>query len=371
MKTLQKSWMASVFLSVTQVLAGPGAHGPNGEHLSAPVAASPQAPTRLPDGSVYLPMAAQQRLGLRTALSRVTSVAVALELPGRVLMDPNAGGQVQALSGGKLIPGPKGLPVLGQAVRQGEVLAYVAFNANPLEVASQQAQLAELRASRQLAQQRVQRLQSLEGTVPRKDIEAARAEFESLTARESALGAGVASREALLAPVTGVIANARAVAGQVVDAKDVLFEVVDPARALIEALTADASLGPRLGSATLAGLPDVKLQFVGAARALREGMLPLTFRAASGAALPLAIGQPVTVIAALRQTVQGMALPAQAVSRNSANEPVVWVKAGAERFVPQPVTLQPLNAQTVAVTQGLDADARVVVQGAWLLAQIR
>jgi hypothetical protein len=373
-KTLQKSRMVLALLALlaaAQVLAGPGAHGPNGEHLSAPAVASPHAPARLPDGSVHLPMAAQQRLGLRTALSRMSSVAVTLELPGRVLMDPNAGGRVQTLSGGKLMPGPKGLPVLGQAVRQGEVLAYVAFNANPLEVASQQAQLAELRASRQLAQQRVQRLQSLEGTVPRKDIEAARAELESLTARESALGAGVAAREALLAPVTGVIASASAVAGQVVDAKDVLFEVVDPARALVEALTADASLGPRLGSATLAGLPGVQLQFVGAARALRDGMLPLTFRAASGAALPLAIGQSVTVIAALRQTVQGMALPAQAVSRSSANEPVVWVKVGAERFVPQPVTLQPLNAQTVAVTQGLDADARVVVQGASLLAQIR
>lgn len=366
-----KKLMAAAFMAATLAQAGPGAHGPNGEHLDAPAVASPNSLARLPDGSVNVPMAAQRRLGLRTAMAKETSAPATVELPGRVVMDPNAGGRVQALTGGRLQPGPRGLPVPGQAVRQGEVLAYVAFNANPIDAANQQAQLAEIRASRQLAAQRVARLESLEGTVPRKDIEAARTELQALAARESAIGAGVGARESLVAPVGGVIASASAVAGQVVEPRDVLFEVVDPARVLVEATTADAALGARMGQAALAGLPGVRLQFLGAARALREGALPLTFRASSAGALPLAIGQPVTVIATLSQRIQGIVLPAQAVTRNAANEPVVWVKAGAERFVPQPVQLQPLDARTVVVTQGLAADNRVVVQGASLVAQIR
>lgn len=351
--------------------AAPGAHGPNGEHLDAPAVAAPNGLVRLPDGSVHVPMAAQRRLGLRTVVAKAASASVSVELPGRVFMDPNAGGRVQTLSSGKVEPGPKGLPVAGQQVRRGEVLAYVVFNASPIELANQKAQLAGLRASRQLAQQRVQRLESLEGTVPRKDIEAARAELEGLSAQERAVGASVAAREALVSPVDGVVASASVVAGQVVEPRDVLFEVVNPARVLVEATTADPAVGARIAQAALAGLPDVKLQFLGAARSLRDGALPLSFRASSSGALPLAIGQPVTVIAALNQPVKGVVLPAQAVTRSPSNEPVVWVKAGAERYVPQPVQVRPVDARTVVVTQGLAADNRVVVQGASLIAQIR
>ena len=289
-------------------------------------------------------------------------------------MDPNASGRVQAIHGGRIEAGPRGLPVAGQAVRQGEVLAYVTHHAEPYALANQQAQLAELRSGRELAAQRVQRLQSLEGTVPRQEIEAARAELQSLTAREKSIGASLAAREALLAPVSGVIARADATKGQVVEAREVLFEVIDPARVLVEATTADPSLPARTGQAHLQGVPGVKLQLIGAARSLRDGVLPMTFRAVpeqSDKALPLAVGQPVTVVASLTEQVKGFVLPAQAVVRNSANEPVVWIKSGAERYIPQPVQYRSLDAATVVVTQGLGADNRVVVQGAPLIAQIR
>jgi hypothetical protein len=107
---------------------------------------------------------------------------------------------------------------------------------------------------------------------------------------------------------------------------------------------------------------------------LRDGALPITFEAAStdkAKGLPLAVGQPVTVIATLRERQKGIVLPAQAVVRNPANEPIVWIKSGAERYIPQPVQYQVLDAQSVVVTAGLGADNRVVVQGAPLIAQIR
>ena len=355
-------------------VAAPGAHGPNGEHLDAPTAINASGLMRLPDGSVNVPMLAQRRLGIRTQLTPETQAAATIELSGRVVVDPNASGRVQAIHGGRIEAGPRGLPVAGQAVRQGEVLAYVTHHAEPYALANQQAQLAELRSGRELAAQRVQRLQSLEGTVPRKEIEAARAELQSLTAREKSIGASLAAREALLAPVSGVIARADATKGQVVEAREVLFEVIDPARVLVEATTADPSLPARTGQAHLQGVPGVKLQLIGAARSLRDGVLPMTFRAVpeqSDKALPLAVGQPVTVVASLTEQVKGFVLPAQAVVRNSANEPVVWIKSGAERYIPQPVQYRSLDAATVVVTQGLGADNRVVVQGAPLIAQIR
>lgn len=352
-------------------LAAPGAHGPNGEHLEAPALAMPDGMSRLPDGSVSLPMAAQQRLAIRTVIPEATEAAATIELPGRVVMDPNAGGRVQTVAGGKVEPGPRGLPMAGQRVRRGEVLAHVGYAANPIEAAAQQAQLAEIRSSLQVARQRLQRLETLQGTVPRKEIEAAQAELQGLVARERAVSAGVGAREALVAPVTGVIAMTGVVAGQVVEPKDVLFEVVDPARVVVEASTTDVALGARIASATLAGLPGVKLKFIGAARSLREGTLPLSFQASASGPLPLAIGQPVAVLASLNGAVKGFVLPAEAVTRSPANETVVWIKAGAERFVPQPVEVQPLDARRVVVTKGLGPDNRVVVQGASLVAQVR
>ena len=353
--------------------ASPGAHGPNGEHLDGPAVAKVDGLARLPDGSVQVPVPAQRRMGLLTRMVPMTDAPAALQLPARVVIDPNASGRVQTAQGGRIEPGPKGLPVAGQAVRRGEVLAYVRFHAEPFAKANQQSSLSELNASRATAAQRVQRLRSLEGSVPRKEIEAAEAELASLTARERDIGASLQAREALVAPVDGVIASMAALAGQVVEPRDVLFEVVDPARVLVEASTADPGIARRITGARLQDQAGVKLNLAGAGRVLRDGLLPLTFRAQAekGGTLPLAIGQTLGVIVTLDMQLKGFVLPAQAVVRNPANEAIVWIKSGAERYIPQPVQYRPLDSNSVVVTQGLGEANRVVVQGASLIAQIR
>ena len=213
-------------------------------------------------------------------------------------------------------------------------------------------------------------MEALEGTVPHKEIEAAWIELASTRARERAVAGGLNAREPIRAPVAGIVASTHLLAGQVVEPRDMLVEIVNPERMTVEALTVDAKLPARIADGSLVGYPDVKLSFIGAARSLREGALPLTFRAqASNTAL--AIGQPVTVVVRLKNLVKGIALPAQAVVRDAANQPVVWIKSGAERFIPQPVDVRPLDAQTVVVTKGLGTDNRVVVTGAALVNQIR
>ena len=191
---------ASLFLAPV-AYAAPGAHGPNGEHLDAPgTAINASGLARLPDGSVNVPKIAQRRMAIRTVLAPESEAAATVEMPGRVAMDPNASGRVQAVHGGRIKPGPKGLPVAGQAVKRGDVLAYVRHHAEPYALGSQQAQLTELKAQRQLAEQRVQRLEGLEGTVPRKEIEAARSEATSLAERERSIGGSLVAREALTPP---------------------------------------------------------------------------------------------------------------------------------------------------------------------------
>ncbi len=309
---------------------------------------------------------------MRTLRAEEGALPRALELNGKVAMDPNAGGKVQPTSAGRIEPGPRGLPNPGQAVRKGEVLAYVVPSAAPIERSNQAAQLAELRAAKGLADKRAARLQELADTVPRKDIEAAESEARSLAERIAAVGAGLSTREALVAPVSGVIASANAVAGQVVDARELVFEVIDPARLRIEALAFDPAVGADIGSATLAiGQERVPLAFIGAARSLREQALPLAFRAEGPALSALAVGQPVRVFVQSKATVQGIAVPVAALMKNPANQTIVWVKTAPERFEPRPVTAEPLDGVNAAVTSGLAAGDRVATQGATLINQVR
>ena len=345
-----------------------GGHGP----AEADPAATGSGPKRLPDGSVFLPKPAQRQMGVRTLVGEAKQLPRATELSGKVVMDPNAGGKVQALVAGRLQAGPRGLPSVGQSVRKGEVLAYVLPAAAAIERSNQSAQLAELAASRSLASKRLARLQELADTVPRKEIEALESEVESLGARINAVGAGLSARDALVAPVSGVIASANAVAGQVVDARELLFEVIDPLRLRIEALAFDAALATDVGGAFLTvGGQKVPLIFVGASRVLREQALPLAFRAEGQALSKLAVGQPVVVVMQSRSQVAGVPVPAASLMKNAANQTVVWVKTAPERFEARVVTVEPLDGATVAVTSGLAAGDRVATQGATLINQVR
>lgn len=361
---------AAVAAAAMPVLASPGAHGPNGEHLDGQAALAVGGLARLPDGSVNVPKLAQRRMEIRTLKAEASEHPLTVELNGRVAIDPNAGGRVQAPFAGRIEAGPHGLPVAGQAVRKGQVLARLRPVASSVERGNQQAALADLRAMRTLAERKVIRLVSLEGTVPAKEIEAAKAELASIGGREKAIAASVQGSEALVAPADGVIASAQALAGQIVDSRDVLFEIVDPARLVVEALSPDVTLAGRIASATLPAAPDARLTVLGGASSLRDGAVPISFRA-HGKALPLAVGQPVTVLVTLRTSAKGIALPAQALVRNPANETVVWIKSGAMRFIAQPVEAKALDARTVVVTKGLSPENRVVVSGTSLINQIR
>lgn len=362
-------------LPLTLALAASGAFAHGGEDHAhdapAPAALSSGAPQRLADGSLFVPKAVQYRLGLRTLRVEVAPRAASVEFNGRVVADPNAGGRVQATQAGRVEAGSGGFAVLGQKVAAGQVLAWLRPTASAIERGNQQAQLAELDAQLAIAEKRLARYRELDGAVAQKDVDAARVEVESLRRRRAAVGTSVDAAEPLKAPVAGVVAAVNVVNGQVVEAREVLFEVVDPARLAVEALAYDPAQAEGLAeaSAALAG-GTLKLRFVGGGRVLREQAMPLLFRVTAKDA-PLAVGQPLKVIARTTRRVEAAAVPLSALVRNAAGEPVVWVKAEAERFVPRPVTARPLDAATLAVTAGLKSGERVVGEGAGLLAQIR
>ncbi len=327
---------------------------------------------RLSDGGVFMPKATQRQLGIRTVVAELGELAQSIELNGRIISDPNAGGRVQSTQSGRIEPGPHGLATLGQRVKRGDVLAYIKPVANAIELGNQRAQLAEITSQHGLTEKKVKRLEALEGSVPQKEIDAARAEFASLAERKTVVGASLSNREALAAPVSGVISAASAVTGQVVEAREVLFEIVDPQRLMVEALAYDPVMLADIAGAS-AALPhgaSLPLAFVGGAQQLREQALPLLFRIKPPLP-PLAVGQPLKVVAQTRRTVKGVAVPLAALTRNGAGDTVVWVHVGAETFAARKVRFQALDGGRAAVTEGIAAGERVVTGGAAAIAQVR
>ncbi|MEI6412677.1 MAG: HlyD family efflux transporter periplasmic adaptor subunit [Pseudomonadota bacterium] len=331
------------------------------------------SPQRLPDGSLFVPKVVQRQWALRTQVAEMAELAVTVALNGKIVPDPNAGGLVQAAQAGRVMPDPQGLPMLGRRVEKGQRLAWIHPTVGAIERGNQQAQLAELEAQLAIAGRKVKRLRQLEGAVPRKEIEAAGLEQSALVKRRAAVAASLNTAEVLTAPVSGVVSAVHVVAGQIVDARETLFEIVDPAHLFVEALTHDPALVTGLADAS--GQVDgsdnaLALQWVGSGRQLREQALPLLFRITTPQPA-VVVGQPVQVFAKTPRSFRGVALPAAAVVKNSSGETLVWGHAAPERFVAYPVRFQALDAATLAVTSGIMAGQRVVVDGAGWLAQVR
>jgi membrane fusion protein, heavy metal efflux system len=370
--------MTSFFIAASVVLIGAVASmdaqaGPGHDHGDeTPAAGNSNAPKRQADGSVFLPKPSQRLLDVRTLLVQEQSLPKTIELAARVVPNPNASGKVQPTQAGRIEAGPRGIPAIGQTVRKGEVLAVIRSSVTAIEKANQTAAGFEAQTQLELARKRLARLEQLEGSVPAKEIEAARAEVQTYTQRSKTIGGSVSAVEHLVAPVSGVVAASYVVAGQVVDAREVLFDIVDPARLMIEANAFDAALISNIASARmLVGTDSAQLRFMGAGRSLREGAIPVMFGTDGNAALPLAVGQSLRLLVQMREQVKGFALPTGAVVKSTSNQDMVWVHTGAEKFEPRVIRFAALDGSRISVISGLKAGDRVVTQGAALVNQVR
>lgn len=347
------------------------AHGGE-DHGDAPHPPVAGQPARLADGSVYVPKAAQRTWGIRTEIAAPAEHPHGVELNGHVVADPTHSGRVQPSQPGRIEAGAQGLPHLGKRVAKGEILAWLVPVTNSLERGGSQAQLAEIAAQRDLAEKRLARLSQLEGVVPQREVEAARAELRGLEQRKAALSGALHAREALRAPVSGVVSAVNAVAGQVAEARETLFEIVNPTKLWVEAIAYDPALPAQIASASAAGADGAafRLAYLGSGAQLREHALPLQFRILPP--LPaLNVAQPVRVAVATSRRVSAVAVPRDAVVRNTGSDTFVWLHVSAERFVPRRVRTQTLDAARLAIPEGIQAGERIVTQGAALLNQVR
>jgi cobalt-zinc-cadmium efflux system membrane fusion protein len=326
---------------------------------------------RLPDGSVFVPKSLQRLLVLRTGLTAEASVTRSVELPGRIIPDPNASGVVQSSVGGRLAPPERGFPRLGTRVARGEVLATVTPPVQAVDVSDMRQRQGELDQQIAILERRVGRFERLSttGAVAQTQLDDARSELGGLRDRRAALDAIRREPESLVAPVDGVIAEANAVAGAMAAPGTVVYRIVDPAKLWVEALSFEALAEGSRATARLGDGGTLQLAYRGTGLADRNQAVPVQF-AIAGDGQGLRLGQFVTVLAPVGQARPGLPVARSGVVRAEGGS-LVYEHVSAERFMGRPVRVAPLDADRMLVEDGIAAGRRVVVQGAELLDQIR
>jgi cobalt-zinc-cadmium efflux system membrane fusion protein len=366
----------AVLLLFTAVLVAPDVVSAHEGHDHADQAKAPtlggESSQRLADGSLFVPKPVQRILAIRTVIAQTSKHRNTIELPGRIIPDPNASGFVQASVSGRLSRPANGFPKLGTAVKAGDVLAYVTPPFQAIDVSDMRQKAGELDQQIDIVSKRVARYEPLlkSGAVARVTYDDAVMELKGLRDRRAALDRTRADTEKLVAPVSGMIAAANAVAGQIADANAVVFQIVDPTRLWVEALTFSLLPEGEAATARTSEGATLALEFQGAGLTDRSQAIPVHY-AIKGSNKGLRVGQLVTVLTVTGEEVGGLALPRAAVLRSANGQTVLFEHTNAERFEARIVRVQPLDAEHVLVLEGVAAGKRVVVQGAELLNQIR
>jgi membrane fusion protein, heavy metal efflux system len=326
----------------------------------------------LPDGSVFVPKATQRILAIRTALTEQGHFRRAIELPGRIIPDPNASGYVQASVGGRLSPPAGGFPKLGTRVSQGEVLAFVTPPIQAVDVSDMRQRQGELDQQISIVERRVVRYEPLvqSGAITRVQLDEARLELQGLKDRRAALDKARREPEALIAPVAGIVAEGVVAAGQIAQPNTVVFQIVDPERLWIEALSFNAFTGTQTATARSPSGRSLPLKYQGSGFTDRNQSIPIHF-SIEGDVTGLRVGQFVTVLANTDDEQNGLAVPRGSVVRSANGQDVVYEHVTAERFQAHLVHTQPLDGERVLIATGIGPGRRVVTQGAELLDQVR
>ncbi|GEP00948.1 efflux RND transporter periplasmic adaptor subunit [Methylobacterium haplocladii] len=372
--------LAVFAVALTLLIGGAAMAGDGHDHATSdvsgsavldPVATIFEQARRLPDGIVFVPKATQHLLAVRTGVTSEAGHRRTIELPGRVIADPNASGVVQSSVGGRLSPPPGGFPNLGARVRRGDVLATVTPPVQAVDASDMRQTQGDLDQQIAIVARRVARYEKLapSGAIAQTALDDARAELSGLKDRRSALDTLRRQPEDLTAPVDGVVAERAATAGQMAAPGTMVFRIVDPGKLYVEALSFEA-LEP--GAEATGRLPDgrtLTLAYRGAGLADRAQAVPVQF-AITGDGEGVRLGQFVTVLAPTGTTANGLALPRASVIRSEGGA-VVYEHVSAERFAPRPVKIEPLDAERVLLAAGVPAGRRIVTQGAELLDQVR
>ncbi|MFU8785330.1 efflux RND transporter periplasmic adaptor subunit [Aliidiomarina sp.] len=381
MRALTVTLIFACFLSFTLVVisaAAPGAHGPDGQHLSVGAAVGGDFGLQA-DGSVKIAMAQQRALLISTQLTVVDLHPERSYWQGRIEANPQSYSRVLSRSRGVFVAPESGFVSVGQRIEAGQVLGAVTYQDSAFEQASQLSELIEVRTSIDLLARELNWLSELnrraEDSVSAREIEILEIQIARAKEQERELQQGLETPEFITAPISGIVTHVEINPGSRVSEEAHLFTIIDMANVQLQgvrfgAAPLNTALSAPMKSAELIGFPGASIAINGTLPFLVNGLPAIQANIATNHE-PIAIGSLAQLVVHHDAEMQGIAIPARSVVRDQNNQTVVWIKESAERFVPQRVSIVRLDTQRYLITEGLSEDSRVVDHGAAIIQQIR
>lgn len=308
-------------------------------------------------------------LGIRTEVIEPREAADTVRVVGRVVPDPAGYARVQPSQPARIVSDPAyPIPVPGQVVQRGQVLAVLEPTLTNLERGDKRSSLSRIESELAITERELAREVTLGALVPAKQVETTRIRLDQLRRERGQIVGTSLGRELLLAPVDGVITDVHVVPGEVVGPTQALVEVVDPMRLRVEAVIHDLLLARRVSSAqaTTKLLPGeiFPLALLGVSPRMdpQDQGVHAVFRVDGGQAARLSIGMPVDVFLASGATRLRIAVPRDAIAEMGGRQ-VVFVRIAPEVFEARPVKIERIVGPLAEISEGVSSGERVVVQG--------
>lgn len=328
-------------------------------------------------GEIHLSAEAVERAGITLGTAERRALTGGVAIPAEIEFDPTGTAHV-----GPLLPGRfTGLKVaLGDRVRRGQLLATVA--SGDASAARSQMQQAKARlAAAQITLKRQQQL-SAEGIGAQRalvDAEAAvatlQAEVEGVRRQLSVFGSGRGGDMQLLSPIDGVVVDVLATLGETASADEAAFVVTDPAKVWVRGSVPELEI-ERIVTGTAAivrlhAFPELVLTgtITYIAPALDEASRSLPIRVALDAPdLRLRSGLFGSIeLGGGGKDERVIAVPAAAIASIDGQSTVFVPGDEDNSFRPMSVLLGRRAGAYFEVKSGLEADAKIVTRGAFIL----
>jgi cobalt-zinc-cadmium efflux system membrane fusion protein len=324
-----------------------------------------------------------------------------LRLPAVVAARPGSLAQVTPPVAGRLVlPDGKTMPLVGDQVEAGQVLALIQPSFSEVGARFVEAEGEVVRAKlaleqADLAQKRIAKLVQAEARSGRELQEAefalktAQAKYDAALALQATYrqaSASLGSQNAgtsqpgieLRSPIAGtIVSQSGAAVGEYITAEKPVFTVLDAGTVFIEAQVPEASV-KRLGTTKAASyeVPGETGRFVpitgdGAGRLVFVGIqvetatrtVPLIYEV-KNPANRLRVGQSVNLYVETARAEAALALPNEAIVEEG-GRPVAYVQLGGETFEKRDLILGIRDGDWVQVLAGIKEGERVVTKGAY------
>ena len=328
-----------------------------------------------------------------TEVAAARRIEETLQVPAAV--QTRGGGEGSAISPvrGRLSPS-RPLPIPGNRVRQGEVIASVIpFTATPQDLAGLKLDLAQAETDLAQAQRVRDRLEGLlaDRAIPARRVEEAKTDETKAQARiqaakerlaqfeDSRLGAdGNEARSGAFevrAPLSGIVSSLSAVAGGSVEAGQEILHITDIDRVWVVAGVpeSESDVLQSLSRAELQiGSGDIeipskrgRIERIGRVVDPESRRIPVVFEISNQDGL-LRIGQSLFARLGKARAEERVSIPVSALV-DDGGRPVVFVQRDGESFERRPVRTGASGGKYVQIVEGLGTGERVVIRGAYLI----